>query len=133
VFVAGFIGETNVIDGTVVSDGLGVISVDSPIGPLQSTVRTDGARTAGAAVCISIRPEAIHLGEPPAGMRNRLQGTRRHSIYLGELAQHEIVVGAATVLKVSEMNPRTTADGGTIPLWIDPEDVVLLPPATVAA
>jgi len=132
VFVAGFIGETNVIDGTVVSDGLGVISVDSPIGPLQSTVRTDGARTAGAAVCISIRPEAIHLGEPPAGMRNRLQGTRRHSIYLGELAQHEIVVGASTVLKVSEMNPRTTADGGTIPLWIDPEDVVLLPPATGA-
>lgn len=126
VFVAGFIGETNTFPATVLAADKGNITVETPIGTLHSTVPEDGTRRAGAAVCVSLRPEAIHLGEPPAGIPNRLTGKRRQTIYLGELAQHELGIGGNTV-KVSELNPRQIAASGITPLWIDPEDIVLLP------
>ncbi len=126
VFVAGFIGETNVFPATVRSTDHSTITIDTPIGVLHSTVAAADVPRVGAGVCVSLRPEAIHLGEPPAGIPNRLEGTRRQTVYLGELAQHELGIGGNAV-KVSELNPRQRTASGLTPLWIDPEDVVLLP------
>jgi iron(III) transport system ATP-binding protein len=128
-FVAGFIGETNFLDGRITAIADGSVSVETPIGPLSSSLPPPDGFRIGMSVSVSIRPEAVTLGRPPADMTNLLTGTIRHTVYLGEVAQHEIGIRDIARLKASELNPRIAGPcSGDIPLWIHPDDVVLLPP-----
>jgi len=127
-FVAGFIGETNFMEAVVASISGGAVTVDTPIGPLTSSCTLPGGSRAGMAVSVCVRPEAVMVGEPPSGPVNRFSGVVRHTVYLGEVAQHEIRIRDTVNLKVSELNPRgSVPHPGGIPLWIHPDDIVLLP------
>jgi iron(III) transport system ATP-binding protein len=108
-FVAGFMGETNFIPGTVVSAGSGRVAVDTAIGRFNGVLGDPGARpAAGDAATLSVRPECWRLGSGPAG-ENAVPGRIAGSVYLGEVAQHAFRSGDA-VIKVFELNPR--GDGG---------------------
>jgi len=127
-FIAGFIGETNFLEARIISITGGTAIVESPIGILSSSVPLPDGVRCGMSVTISIRPEAVAVGEPPAGIPNRFAGIVLHSVYLGEVAQHEIRVRDMVNLKVSELNPRSAVQGASgIPLWVHPDDIVLLP------
>jgi hypothetical protein len=59
---------------------------------------------------------------------NRIAGKLLETVFLGEVAQHQVIVGDA-VLKVLEINPRERTDtkpGDAIELAVAPEDVVVL-------
>ncbi len=60
-FAARFLGESTVLDGTVVSSSDGMLAVQTECG----TLTVAGVRDAGSKVAIAVRPEAITLG--PAG------------------------------------------------------------------
>ncbi len=89
----------------------------------------------GAAVKLSVRPEAVHIGEPPAGDAGilRLDGEIHGTVYLGETAQHLMDVagadGAKTTLTVFQLNPEILARDEARPAsaWIHARDVVALP------
>ena len=109
-FVASFIGETNFLP----PDFFGA-----------------QASFPGAAA-LSVRPEAIHLGAPPAGAPAlRLSGAIHGTVYLGETAEHLLDTGAAGVpeLKVFELNPEVLArdESRRADAWVAPSDVVPLP------
>ncbi len=128
VFIAGFIGETNLLEATVTAIGNKGTTVDTAIGPLTSTAPLPAGTGRGATVTVSIRPETIGIGNTPARLGNTLAGTVRHSIYLGDVAQHDICIHGRLNLKVSALNPRITGpSAGVIPIWIDTDDIVLLP------
>ncbi len=123
-FVADFLGETNFVEATVTVRADGAIVLDSAIGPLRAAGRH--GRGAEAGVLCSIRPEAIHLGPAPVGAVNVGVGRIEHTVYLGEVAQHQLAVGA-TRLKIFELNPRHVAAGpSSVPFWIDERDVVIV-------
>ena len=43
---------------------------------------------------LSVRPEVIRFDAPPVGMPNVLAGTVHDSVYLGEVAQHQVRIAA---------------------------------------
>jgi iron(III) transport system ATP-binding protein len=136
-FVANFIGETNFIEGTVSGATDGRVEIECAIGHLISTAPSQQQLSAGQAVTVSLRPEAIQLGEAGSDRANRFHGVVHDSIYLGEVAQHQVNLPAtngrsgekSVTLKVFELNPQivardeATAQAG---VWFDPRDVVIL-------
>ena len=116
-FVAEFIGETNFVQATAASQGL-----ETAFGALQ----TDHKVESGTVVC-SLRPEAIRVVDSPAA-QNGFSGTRKETVYLGEVAQHKIKVSDNLVLRVTEVNPRHLGEvGDVLHMSVDPCDVVPLP------
>ena len=127
-FVAGFIGETNFLPGRITSVEDGLVKVECALGTLVSTKCPPPGKSAGDVVTISIRPEVIGIDEPPSE-GNTFQGVVHDSIYLGEVAQHQVrVAGLDANLKVFEMNPHVVACDGEVSadIWVQPEDVLIL-------
>ncbi len=130
-FVANFIGETNFLEAAIEGGSAEALRLRTPWGAAVSAVPPAGGGAPGDAVTLSLRPEAIRLGEAPAGAPNVFPAVLRESVYLGEMAQHTIVSRAAPgapPLKVFELHPRHLAggDGGETLAWFDPRDAVLL-------
>ena len=108
-FVASFIGETNFL----------------PPDFFGAAAAFRDAKT------LSVRPEAVHLGEPPAGTEAfRFEGTVHGTVYLGETAEHLLDCGRPGVpeIKVLELAPEVLArdEARRVPAWVSPRDVVPL-------
>jgi len=133
-FVAGFMGETNFVEGTVLHSDDGRATVQTAVGQIVSAAGSAPPVRPGSKVTLSIRPEVVHLGQAPAQAVNRYAGIVHDTIYLGELAQHQVNIAAdgqvvETALKALELNPRLVARDETVEraeVWFDPADVVLL-------
>ncbi len=135
-FVANFIGETNFIDATVVSTGEEIL-LDTSIGRVASTNTPQGSIKTGDHVTLSIRPEVIHVGyDAPADAGNTFNAAVHDTIYLGEMAQHEINIlngkdPAASGLKLIayDMNPKIVAidqQQHMAKIWFRRNNVVVL-------
>ncbi len=108
-FVASFIGETNFL----------------PPDFFGAQASFPGAAT------LSVRPETVRFGAPPAGAPAlRFKGTVHGTVYLGETAEHLLDTGVPGVpeLKVFELNPEVLARDESRPAeaWVAPSDVVPL-------
>jgi iron(III) transport system ATP-binding protein len=125
--VANFIGETDFIEGTLVSAGGGGAVVETAVGRFEGVLGNPQAKVAaGAAVTLSVRPECWTLSrEAPA--RNAVRGRIGECIYLGETAQYELLAGGLA-LKIYELNPRFVdqAARGEVFASAAVEDVVVL-------
>ncbi len=99
-FVAEFLGETNFIAGVVGSSDPAGCMVETAVGCLQCST---GGLATGTHVAIHIRPESLRIVNEPA----MLQGRCRETVYLGEMAQHQVET-ATGIVKVFELDPRTT-------------------------
>ena len=92
-FVADFIGKTNLLPGRVAGEG----AVDTAVGVLRC--RLDAAMRAGDAVMVAIRPEhvALSVGDAPPSGPNVVAGEVDAVIYLGNLLECTVRVGAQTL------------------------------------
>ncbi len=120
--VAGFIGETNLLAGNVVSSRDGITTVETQAGHLTGR---GGQLTSGAVARLSIRPEAWTLHD---GVReNSISGRIVDRSYLGQRIQYAVET-AAGLQQVVEMNPHSLRETGeaTVFLSAHPDDVVVL-------
>ena len=105
-FVADFIGNVNLMDGTV--------EVDEPD---HAVVRCADCThyvghgitgTLGMAVAVAVRPEKIALqaAEPhgPHGAHNKVRGTIKELSYFGSFTVYHLALASGAVLKISESN-----------------------------
>jgi iron(III) transport system ATP-binding protein len=126
--VADFIGETDFIPGKLVATGGGGrATVDTAIGRFEGFLGDPKAQPAiGATVTLSVRPECWSLSRESAGV-NCARGRIGEAIYLGELAQYELIAGDVD-LKILELNPRflDQSTRGEVFASAAPEDVVVL-------
>ncbi|MEI8353987.1 MAG: ABC transporter ATP-binding protein [Lentisphaerota bacterium] len=130
-FVAGFIGEGNFMDGTVLRDEGTILRIRTPAGLLAAAATADAPRP-GAAVRLCIRPEAFRFDHPPPGCPNRLSGRLLRTVYQGEIAQHEMALATdagAWEVRAFELNPRQPVAADDTAVWVDPEQVIVLPGA----
>ena len=129
-FVANFIGETNFLEGTVRSASDGRLEIGTPIGNVVSTVQPPQPLRAGDPVTLSLRPETIRVGRPEAGAANVFDCAIHDTMYLGEVAQHQVTIAQGGVeLKVFELHPKFVARDEHVEkakAWFEPEDVVVL-------
>ncbi|MBO7742077.1 MAG: ABC transporter ATP-binding protein [Victivallales bacterium] len=124
-FVAGFLGDTNLVSATLVScreDGKALLRTG--MGELLSGSVPSGLAVGGE-VLISMRPEAFRRCDDAAS--NSLEITLGEESYLGEFAECCGICADGSTLKFYEMNPGAGAEvGSRIRLSIEPDDVVCL-------
>ena len=131
-FVANFIGETNFVEGTVRTAAVGRYEVDTVAGPLVSTAEPPEPVRAGDRITVSLRPEVLHVGTQPKDENNVWPALVHDTLYLGEMAQHQVNVGPAgqeQVLKVFELNPKIVTHDDEVKkthLWVRTQNVILL-------
>jgi iron(III) transport system ATP-binding protein len=127
-YVANFIGETNLIAGTVIETRDRFTLANTAAGPLVGRItQPDWHPAAGEAVTLSIRPEAWRLHQ--AFSDNTLSGHIVERSYLGQRIQYwiETAVGRQQLV---EMNPHIIREPSdeSIALYAGHDDVVVLQP-----
>ncbi len=125
-FVAGFIGVSNIIEGTVakVEDNLSTIDIADSKVRVEITGINDGER-----VRVLIRPEKISLSAD--GANDSLVGTIGSAIYLGESTQWKVRLGDGQEIAVLEQNRETSRSiqsrvGERVFVTWDPSSAVIL-------
>lgn len=126
-YVAGFIGETNIVQGILMElrSGYGIVKTDG--GPIVGRVSDPTWQPAtGESVRISVRPEAWRLKQTDGD--NVMTGTIIDRSYLGQRIQYWIgtPVGRQQIV---EMNPHHIHEpGATVSIHCRHDDVVILKP-----
>ncbi|MEY3027774.1 MAG: hypothetical protein RL136_421 [Planctomycetota bacterium] len=124
-FVADFLGDTNFLPAILVRSDATEAVYKTAAGNLRSTVTPFPTESE---LSLSLRPEALRMVRGGAAVANALSGTVKSSIYLGDIAQHEVALdGCTDLVRVAELNPKhPPAVGERVTLEIDPDDVVPL-------
>ena len=121
-YVAGFIGETNLLKGTANENNL----VNTATATLAATPSvTDWIPTPGVEVILSIRPEAVKIVN---ATQADLSGKINERIYLGSIIQYAVELGDGSVMQVTEQNPKVIRSPGEelVGLQFSGQDVTLL-------
>ena len=135
-FVADFIGNVNLMDGTLVEDEPDHAVVDC--GDVRHRIGHGITGTRGMAVTVALRPEKIRLqrDEPTAPAAtapeaNQARGTIKEIAYFGSFTVYHLQMASGRVLKISQSNverqpgaPLTWGDPAWVS-WTDLSQVVL--------
>ncbi|MBN2628111.1 MAG: ABC transporter ATP-binding protein [Spirochaetales bacterium] len=119
-FVAQFIGRANILDGKIVEDRGGKVTLDIH-GVIYETEKTTG-HSAGDMVRFMIRPESFLIG----GTDFRAPVTK--SVFMGSHHEYEVEL-FGRVFEISENNPmrKETVDmGGELSFSMDPNSIHIL-------
>jgi putative spermidine/putrescine transport system ATP-binding protein len=120
-FVADFVGESNLLEGTATDGaaaevpGLGRVALAAPAGP------------PGTRATLLLRPEALRVGAAAAALPNRISGRVLETVFLGLSVKLRLQVEggpellARLPLRPSE--PPPAREGEVVPLGFAPEDL----------
>ncbi len=123
-FVADFLGTTNFIPATVQRRDNGALVMESPAGPIRSTVLPDDCPDKGNVTC-SVRPEAMKIVDA-GDAENVVAGRHLSTVYLGNVAQHRFAIGDDLTVEVDELAPRDRDWSKPVRLAFNAADVVVL-------
>ncbi|TNM63455.1 ABC transporter ATP-binding protein [Aliirhizobium smilacinae] len=120
-FVAGFVGQTNLIGGKVTAIGETTISIEA-FGLTFDAVRRSAVET-GQAVTFSLRPEQIRIAQAGgAGIQLPLVD----ATFFGATATYRLQVPGGTIVAQTQGDLQMLAPGQTVSVSWPPEAVVLL-------
>lgn len=127
-FTASFLGDANLIDGTVANAEGGNASVETAIGRLEG-VAVNGNLQAGTRVTCCVRPESIAL-EPAAKVStNRIRARVEREVFLGEVRHVFLRAGSCDLLCYRlQSDPFRTSSGMEVDCVVTHDRVVVLPP-----
>ena len=125
-YVADFVGEVNLIDGSVTAVGADGISLAAPgvDAPLLLPHGAGGTVAAGTTGCAAIRPEKVVMrraGSAPPPAVNTVSGEVYDIAYMGDYTLYRVKTAAGALIEASRFN-RRRIDADPI-TWHD--DVVL--------
>jgi putrescine transport system ATP-binding protein len=104
-FVADFIGNVNLMDGTLVVDEPDHVVIDSA--DCRHWVGHGISGSEGMALTVALRPEKIHVSRhAPSEEFNRVQGTIKEMSYFGSFTVYHIALASGAVLKASQANTQ---------------------------
>ena len=115
-FVADFIGNVNLMDGTLIDDQADHVVIECA--DCKHYVGHGITGSQGMAVTVALRPEKIRIGreplppsdgEPTAGL-NRVQGTVKDISYFGSYTVYHLALASGLILKISESNTQRHRD-----------------------
>jgi putrescine transport system ATP-binding protein len=135
-FVADFIGNVNLMDGTLVVDEADHVVVDC--GDVQHRIGHGITGTRGMPVTVALRPEKIRIrrdaltspATPDVGV-NRAHGTIKELAYFGSFTVYHLEMASGRILKVSQSNAerqqgaQLTWGDAAWATWTDLSPVVL--------
>jgi putrescine transport system ATP-binding protein len=102
-FVADFIGNVNLMEGTLTVDEPDHVIIDCA--DCRHYVGHGITGTEGMAVTVALRPEKIHLSrQKPADDFNTAQGTIKEMSYFGSFTVYHVQLASGAMLKISQAN-----------------------------
>jgi putrescine transport system ATP-binding protein len=124
-FVAGLLGDVNLIEGRLGPDAPGALrTVETALGPIRATTPAS-ALAPGAPVVVALRPERIALAdEASAG----LSGTVIEATFLGDRIRRQVRMADGSSMRTTM--PAGGPDwpvGGRVRLGFRPEAAAILP------
>ena len=128
-FVADFIGTSNFLEGTLISENEIALTTEPP---LKIVSTPNGDIPLNTPVTVAVRPERIDLQATPASDDvNSLQGVIQDESYLGTTLQYTVQTDYATPLIVHQQNTGTRDEhrfqrGDTVYLQWTPENAIVL-------
>lgn len=119
-FVAGFLGASNLLEGTVAGDGRVRLS-DGTVVQVPREALTNGTGT----VQIGVRPEKLRIGGEEA---NSLSGSVKESAYIGVSTQYivDTPAGPVTVYVQNDRPGGQVATGERLTLSWSPESTFVV-------
>ncbi|MCB9839211.1 MAG: ABC transporter ATP-binding protein [Phycisphaeraceae bacterium] len=129
--IATFMGETNLIDATLLHVN-GQVNLNTPIGQL---VASEWPTAIGhdALATVAIRPESFRITDPGASRSNAFTGSVHHSSRRGLWSRHVVKTDSGHELVALEPGLGTIAPGDRCCLEVDAEHVVVLPSSDAGA
>lgn len=102
-FVADFIGNVNLMEGTLSEDHPDHVVISCK--DCSHFVGHGITGTEGMTVSVAVRPEKIGLGpDEPPGPHNRARGTIKDLSYFGSFTVYHLQLDSGAVLKISQSN-----------------------------
>ncbi len=110
-FVADFVGNVNMLEGTVAERSDNAATITGASGA-RIRVENAGEATEGSTVAFAIRPEKIKVSsKPPAdGATNVMEGEIWDLAYLGDMTVYHVKLSDGQVVKASALNSARTMD-----------------------
>jgi putrescine transport system ATP-binding protein len=114
-FVADFIGNVNLMDGTVTCDAVGRVEVSCA--DVTHLVGADFTGRTGHAVTVAVRPEKIRLSaaQRDGDDRNQVRGVVRALSYFGDSTLYYVALPSGADLKVHVENQSRHHTGAPVP------------------
>ena len=114
-YVADFIGETNLLHGTVVESGGGTATLRADGMTLRGL--SDAALAPGSEAWLTVRPEAIDIpeGAPPAG-HNAVTGTLADTVYAGSALRVHVALPGGRRLVANVPSSTVATNGAAVTL-----------------
>ena len=135
-FLAGFIGETNLLDGIYLGCVGGYHQVQTHLGLLESN-RCEFSYTPQQPVTVSIRHEAVKVHLPkrplPSHQKNIFKGAIKKLTYLGECEQIDLEFRGDLHISADIYNVERhdLFIGKETEFFMEPDQIVILPEKTV--
>ncbi len=128
-FVAGFIGQANLIAGRVCAPESNRMVVETALG--RTKAKTNFPAALGSQVTMMIRPERVKINEVGAELEQAIavSGTVRTVVFRGAVMQLQVSVNGenlSAIVGASSQGTRLAAGDNVRMSW-DPADVVVLP------
>jgi putative spermidine/putrescine transport system ATP-binding protein len=130
-FVAGFVGENNMLSGTVEAITNGNVRVVLA-GGLQVLATAVGELDCGAHVIVAVRPEAVRVSSYSAGTENTCRALVMSRIYLGDHQRLLTEIGDAHTVTVKVPAGLDAAAGASVFLSWNTADCRAFPASTAA-
>lgn len=121
-YVADFIGDVNIIDGTVAGAGKDQYALKWGEGRPSVTAASTSQFTEGQSAHLAIRPEKIAIStSKPEAAENLLQGKVLDIAYLGNLSTYHVELPGGQIIKAQTANTKRIARRDITwedPVWI---------------
>jgi putrescine transport system ATP-binding protein len=109
-YVADFIGDVNLIEGTAKPIGEDTYALHWREGAEPLTVKTANGFSDGQTAHLAIRPEKVTISaERPEGADNTVQGKILDIAYLGNISTYHVELPSGAVIKAQAANTRRIA------------------------
>ena len=126
-FVADFIGQANVVSGTVISSPSALLPVSCYGHTYQVRFLPDRSYSIGGVVALIVRPESLRLGP---FSEDALAGTIQLRTFVGDRLEYEIFLPDGKVIHVEEpymIGMSVYNEEDRVSIIVSPEDIVALP------
>lgn len=110
VFVADFIGESNLVKGKVKARKGDLYEISFGEDMQIVAKNSHSNHSVGERVHLHIRPERVHLCEEGSEFKNALEGEVKEVIYLGDITRLHVGLGEGTTIAVKHQNARGPLD-----------------------
>jgi putrescine transport system ATP-binding protein len=122
VYVADFIGDVNIIQGTTAAKGPETYAITWADGQAPVTATSKTSFSEGQEAHLAIRPEKIGISaQKPENADNALQGKVLDIAYLGNLSTYHVQLPGGQIIKAQTANTRRIARRDITwedPVWI---------------